>query len=130
MNCRQFEDAMYLEFAEADADRWRDLITKERWDQLPASVYSDHLKECRDCPTSLWQFFQVRGRIDYTSEPCFHVAYYSSNVPDRCLDKIHGMYTVATMDHSGNGVVIAMCPWCGVPLPTGAKDQPTMARLR
>jgi hypothetical protein len=92
MNCRQFEDAMSVEFADADADYWRDLIVKESWDQLPASAYSQHLKEGCDCSTSLWQFFEIRNRIDYASEPCFHVAYYSANVPGRCLNKHLGMY--------------------------------------
>jgi hypothetical protein len=130
MNCRQFEDAMRVEFADADADHWRDLIVKESWDRLPPSAISDHLKECHDCPTSLWQFFAIRHRIDYMFEPCFHVAYYSADVPDRCLDKTHGIFSIATMDQSGHGVVIAVCPWCGVALPTGVNERPIMARLR
>lgn len=112
---------MRVAFAEADADHWRDLITKGAWDQLPASAPFDHLKECDDCQTSLYQFFDIRGRVDYASEPCFHVAYWSAGVPSRCLDKTHGLYSVATMDgKSGHGVVIGFCPWCGVALPTGA----------
>jgi hypothetical protein len=41
-------------------------------------------------------------------------------VPNRCLDRGLGLYSVATMDMTGHGVVIAFCPWCGIGLPTGA----------
>ena len=112
---------MRVVFEAANAEQWRDRISKENWDDLPASVYTDHLKECNDCQTSLWQFFEIRGRVDYTSEPCFHVAYWSADVPFRCIEIIHGCYSIATFDGKiGRGVVIGFCPWCGVALPTGA----------
>ena len=130
MDCRQFEDAMRAEFANVEVGYWRDLIVSGNWDEVPASQYVDHLRECDNCQTSLWQFFEIRHRIDYTSEPCFHVAYYSADVPARCLDKTLGMYSIATMDQSGHGVVIGLCPWCGVPLPTGASPNTAMSRLR
>ena len=115
---------MRVEFADADADYWRDLILKENLDQLHLSPYRDHLKSCNDCQTSLWQFFDIRYRVDYTCEPCFHVAYYSADVRDRCLEKTHGMYSIATLDGRGHGIVIAKCPWCGVALPVGPNEKP------
>src|SRR5215472_6239136 len=120
MTCRQFEDAMRVEFADANADYWRELLLKENLDQIPLSLYRDHLKGCNDCQKSLWQFFDIRYRVDYTREPCFHVAYYSADVRDRCLEKTHGMYSIATLDGRGHGIVIAKCPWCGISLPVGA----------
>jgi hypothetical protein len=124
MTCRQFEDSMRVEFADADADYWRDLLFKEDWDQLHLSSYRDHLKSCNDCQTSLWQFFDIRYRVDYTREPCFHVAYYSADVRERCLEKAHGMYSISTMDGRGHGIVIGKCPWCGIALPVGATERP------
>lgn len=56
MTCRQFEDAMQVEFADVDANYWRDLIANEKLDQLHNSLYRDHLRSCNDCQTSLWQF--------------------------------------------------------------------------
>ena len=41
MNCRQFEDTIRVEFADADADHRRDLIVKESCDQLPSSGLAD-----------------------------------------------------------------------------------------
>jgi len=111
---------MRVVFADADADYWRDSIVKGNWGPLPASPSFDHLKDCDNCQTSLWQFFDIRGRVNYTTEPCFHVAYHSADVPNRCLDKGLGLYSVATMDKTGHEVVIAFCPWCGIGLPTGA----------
>jgi hypothetical protein len=111
---------MQVVFADADADPWRDLIAKLSWDQLPASAYNDHLKDCNNCQTSLYQFFEIRDRVDYTSEPCFHIAYWSADVPSRCIEKGWNVYSIATMDKSGVGVVIGVCPWCGTALPTGA----------
>lgn len=128
MTCRQFEDSMRVEFADADADYWRDLIFKENWDQLHLSSYRDHLKSCSNCQTSLWQFFDIRYRVDYTREPCFHVAYYSADVRERCLEKTHGMYSIATMDGSGDGIVITKCPWCGIALPVGASEKPRTSK--
>jgi hypothetical protein len=121
MTCREFEGAMHLVFADADAVHFRDLIVRGYWDELPTSEHFNHLKGCTDCQTSLWWFFDIRNRVDYLSQPCFHVAYFSADIPDRCLDRSLGLYSIATMDKSGNGIVIAVCPWCGVKLQTGAK---------
>jgi len=129
MTCRQFEDAMQVEFADADANYWRDLIANEKLDQLHNSLYRDHLRSCSDCQTSLWQFFDIRRRVDYRREPCFHVAYYSADVRDRCLEKIHGMYSIATKDEREHGVIISRCPWCGVDLPLGARQAPVTSRI-
>jgi hypothetical protein len=123
MTCRHFEDSMRVEFADADADYWRELLLKEDWDRLPLSPYREHLKGCDGCQTSLWQFFDIRYRVDYTRQPCFHVAYFSANVRDRCLENTHGMYSIATMDGRGHGIVIGKCPWCGVALPLGASEK-------
>lgn len=129
MACRQFEDSMRVEFADADADYWRELLLKKNWDQLPLSPYRDHLKACNDCQTSLWQFFDIRYRVDYTREPCFHVAYFSADVRDRCLEKTHGMYSIATMDGREHGIVIGNCPWCGIALPVGATVKPNASKI-
>jgi len=129
MTCRQFEDSMRVEFADADADYWRDILLKEELDQLPLSPYRDHLKSCNDCQTSLWQFFDIRYRVDYTREPCFHVAYYSADVRDRCLEKAHGMYSIATMEEREHGIIIGKCPWCGISLPVGATEQPRTTNI-
>ena len=129
MTCRQFEDSMRVEFADADAEYWRELLLKENWNQLPLSPYRDHLKACNDCQTSLWQFFDIRYRVDYTREPCFHVAYFSADVRDRCLEKSHGMYSIATTDGRGHGIVIGKCPWCGIALPVGATVRPSASNM-
>jgi hypothetical protein len=121
MTCREFEDAMLVVFADADPEPWRDRIVREHWDDLPNSEHYSHVKDCNDCQTSLWWFLDIRNRVDYLSQPCFHVAYFSADIADRCLDRTLGMYSVATMDKSGNGIVIAVCPWCGVKLQTSAK---------
>ena len=105
-------------FGAADADQMRDLIVKDQWHLLPPSVVRDHLVSCNDCPQSLWQFLQVRGSLDYRSQPCFHVAYYSADVPERCLDEELGMYAIVTERTKREGIVIGFCPWCGVVLPT------------
>jgi len=120
MTCRQFEDAMDITFAFAERDELRAQLINERWDEIPASEQSEHLRQCSDCVQSLLQFLEIRGSVDYRSQPCFHVAYYSADVPDRCLDRHLGLYSVWTSQNTDQSVVIGFCPWCGVRLPTSA----------
>jgi hypothetical protein len=118
MTCREFEDAMEDHFGSVDANQMRDLIVKDQWHMMPPSAVRDHLASCSDCPQSLLQFLQARGSLDYRSQPCFHVAYYSASVPERCLDKELGMYAIITERTKREGIVIGFSPWCGVVLPT------------
>ncbi|MDB5342242.1 MAG: hypothetical protein JWP89_619 [Schlesneria sp.] len=119
MKCRQFEDAMSTYFCSVDDKEWRTLVIAEKWERLPTSDAVEHLATCPDCVTSLLQYLEIRNTVDYHLEPCFHVAYYSADVVDRCLDKSHGMYSIITNRDRGEGIVIGCCPWCGVKLPTG-----------
>jgi len=119
MTCREFEDGMEEHFATADPSQIRDLIAKEQWQLLPPSRVRAHLASCNDCPHSLWQFLKVRGFLDYRSQPCFHVTYHSSDVPERCLEKQHGLYAITCRSDEGQSIVIGFCPWCGTALPTG-----------
>lgn len=108
-------------FGSVDVDQYRTIIRGERWDELPISECANHLATCSDCPTSLWQFLQIRHLVDYRSQRCFHVAYYSADVPERCLDRHLGMYSIITNRETREGVVIGFCPWCGIGLPTGVR---------
>ena len=118
MTCRQFEDSMVEHFSASDEASLRALIVRERWDDMPASSRRDHLAACSDCQQSLLQFLRIRGSVDYTLHPCFHVAYYSAGVPERCLDTRHGTYSIITNPSNQAGIVIGFCPWCGASLPT------------
>ncbi len=109
-------------FGAVDADQMRELVVHDQWHMMPTSAVRDHLASCSDCPHSLLQFLQTRGSLDYRSQPCFHVAYYSADVPERCLGKFLGMYDIITDCTKGEGIVIGFCPWCGVVLPTGIPD--------
>lgn len=118
MTCRDFEDSMVEHFAASD-DVWlREVVVRERWNDLTASPNHDHLAVCSDCQQSLLQFLRTRGSVDYNLHPCFHVAFYSAEVPERCLDKQHGMYVIITDPSKRGGIVIGFCPWCGTALPT------------
>jgi hypothetical protein len=119
MFCRQFEDSMRKEFGTVDKDVWRRLLIREEWDELPASDHTRHLSTCSDCMQSLLQFFEVQHFLQYEKHPCFHVAYYSADIPDRCLDLQCGMYSIITSAEKGEGIVIGFCPWCGTQLPVG-----------
>ena len=120
MTCRHFEDAMETEFGSADRDELQTRLVGENWDGMPRSDYIDHLRECSDCVQSLLHFLTIRGSVDYRSQPCFHVAYYSADVPDRCLDRHLSLYSIWTDRNKGESVVIGFCPWCGIGLPTAA----------
>jgi hypothetical protein len=105
-------------FASADRDALRAQLINERWDEIQASGESEHLSRCSDCVQSLLQFLEIRGRVDYRSQPCFHVAYYSADVSDQCLDRQFGLYSVWMNSDKRKSVVIGFCPWCGKPLST------------
>ena len=114
MKCRDFEDQMSVSYADADAELYRDAMRRDEWDGLPKTKANRHAAVCSDCAGSLWQFFEIRGRVDYHAHPCFHLAYYSSPVADRCIDLTLGWYSI-NLDQSGTvGIVIGYCPWCGV----------------
>ncbi len=118
MTCRQFEATMESAFALADRDQLRTQLINEHWDEIPSS---DHLRDCSDCVQSLLQFLQIRDSVDYRSQPCLHVSYYSAEVPDRCLDRHLGMYSICTDRNRQEFVVIGFCPWCGISLPTSVR---------
>jgi hypothetical protein len=105
-----------------DREEWKRRITREDWDGLPPSEPIAHLTGCNNCQTSLFQFLEVRHFREWRSHPCFHVAYYSADVPERCLDAHLGLYTVHTDREKGHGVVIGFCPWCGIELPRSVKN--------
>jgi hypothetical protein len=120
MNCRQFEGAMRSEFGSVDRDEWKLRITREDWGGIPPSEQIAHLVGCSDCQTSLYQFLDVRNFLAYESHPCFHVAYYSADTPERCLEiDRFGLYSINT--EKGDRIVIGFCPWCGVTLPTAIR---------
>ena len=119
MTCRQFEDGMDSAFTSVEREQLRSLLVSEDWDQLPPSEFSNHLATCSDCVCSLLQYFQARHRMDYHSHPCFHVAFYSAEVREKCLENIHGMYSIITDRGTHEGIVIGYSPWCGISLPTG-----------
>lgn len=120
MTCREFEDAMSEEFGSVDKTHWQSVIVRGAWDEISHhSTYTDHLVSCDGCVTSLYQFLDVRQWIEYRSQPCFHVAYYSGEVPERCLERHLGLYSIITDRESQTGIVIGFCPWCGVNLPVG-----------
>jgi hypothetical protein len=96
MTCKQFESAMRSEFGSVDREEWKGRITRENWDGISPSEHIAHLTGCRDCQTSLFQFLDVRHFLEYSSHPCFHVAYYSADIPERCLDVDGGLYTIIT----------------------------------
>ena len=110
---------MREEFGVTDAEYWQTLLISEKWGALPSSEHVDHLTQCGDCVQSLLQFFTVREFVDYSRDPCFHVAYYSADVPERCLAKSLGMYSILTGREDCEGIVIGFCPWCATALPTG-----------
>ena len=124
MTCREFEDAMLVGFKSVDRQEWKSRITREHWDGLPLSEAIAHLKRCNRCQTSLFQYLDVRDFLRYESQPCFHVAYYSANSRERCLDVEQGLYTIITDRARGTGVVIGFCPWCGISLPVAISSRP------
>ena len=110
---------MRLEFGSVDREEWKDRITRENWEGLPPSEHIGHLIGCSDCQTSLFQFLDVRDFLEYESHPCFHVAYYAAETPERCLKTDAGLYAIITDREKRDGIVIGFCPWCGIKLPTG-----------
>src|ERR1700680_4883063 len=96
MTCREFEDAMEDHFGAVDANQMRDVIVRDEWHVLPPSPFRDHLASCSDFPHGLFHFLHIRGSLDYRSQPCFHVAYHSADVPERCLNRSLGMYAIIT----------------------------------
>lgn len=117
MTCRQFEDAMETVFASVDRDALRVQLIRKRWNEIRIPE-SEHLRGCSDCVQSLLQFLEIRGHVDYRSQSCFHVAYYSADVSDRCLDRHLGLYSVWPSNNKQRSIVIGFCPWCGITLPT------------
>ena len=110
---------MSTEFRSVDREVWKSRITSENWNDVEESESTAHLVSCLDCQTSLFQYLEAREFLDYHSHPCFHVAYHSANVPQRCLDLTHGMYCIITEYSRSEGILIGFCPWCGITLPTG-----------
>jgi hypothetical protein len=110
---------MRSQFGFVDRKEWRHRITCENWEDLPTSEHIAHLIGCDDCRTSLWQFLDVRDFVKHESYPCFHVAYYSADTPDRCLSVVLGEYAIVIDSDEERGIVIGFCPWCGINLPTG-----------
>ena len=102
-----------------DAEEWKRRLTREDWYNLPRSEPITHLIGCSDCQDSLFQFLEVRHFLEYESHPCFHVAYYSTSTPERCLELHLGLYSIITDREKREGIVIGFCPWCGAKLPTG-----------
>jgi len=111
---------MRSEFGSADRDEWKSRITRENWDGISPFEHMAHLIGCDDCQTSLYQFLDVRDFLGYESHPCFHVAYYSADTPERWL-KIDGFGLYLINTENGDGIVIGFCPWCGVVLPTAIR---------
>lgn len=107
MTCREFESALRANFGSVDRDEWQRRITREHWDDLPPSEHTVHLAACSDCQTSLFQFIDVRDFLEFESHPCFHVAYYSADTPDRCLDLHEGDYTIP-IGHSTRAVLSSL----------------------
>ena len=122
MTCTEFEGAMRSQFGSVDREEWRLRITSENWEGLPTSGHIAHLIECSDCQNSLWQFLDVRDFLKHESHPCFHVAYYSAETPEGCLDLNSGLYSIITDREKRRGIVIGFCPWCGINLPTGFRQ--------
>lgn len=123
MTCREFEDAMDRVFGILDEASVRRAITLDDWHQLPTSEYSEHLATCSDCAQSLLQFFRIRNLVNYHAFPCFHMAYYSADIPERCIGTNLGLFSIITNRERREGVVIGNCPWCGIDLPVGvARD--------
>src|SRR5262249_37737305 len=91
VTCREFEDAMQSEITSVDPDQWKRRITPEDWTDLPDSRHLAHLTECSDCQSSLYQFLSLPDPIGYLEQPCFHVAYFSAEVPEKCLDLDRGL---------------------------------------
>jgi hypothetical protein len=121
MTCRQFEDAMRSEFGSVDREEWKHRITRDNWEGLTLSEHVTHLTTCRDCQTSLFQFLDVRHFLEYSSHSCFHVAYYSADIPERCLDADGPVYAIITDRDKRTSIVIGFCPWCGIELPVGTR---------
>jgi hypothetical protein len=110
---------MRSQFRSVDREEWRSRITRENWDGLPLSEQIAHLTNCDDCRNSLFQFLDVRDFLEYETQPCFHVAYYSADTRDRCLDRdMFGLYSISTDREKGCSIIIGFCPWCGINLPT------------
>lgn len=110
---------MSSEFGLVNQKEWKSRITRENWDGLALSEHVAHLSGCGDCQTSLFQFLEVRDFLKYSSHPCFHVAFHSADIPERCLDANLGLYAIVTGREKRQGVAIGFCPWCGLELPAG-----------
>jgi hypothetical protein len=125
MNCREFEDNLSGYFVDVEADLCRGSVVREEWHKIP---YRDafhraliaHVSTCSDCTQSLLQYLDVRERVDYHAFPCFHLAYYSTALHERCIDNDHGFFSIRLDRVSGIG--IGFCPWCGTKLITNHAD--------
>jgi hypothetical protein len=115
---------MRSQFGLANREEWKDRITRENWSGLSPSGYTTHLATCGDCQTSLFQFLDVREFLDYRSHLCFHVAYYSADIPDRCIERSQGVYSILINREKRESIVIGFCPWCGMDLLTGISIEP------
>jgi hypothetical protein len=122
MKCREFEDGMFSYFNETEVRgilaaidngdfSCIKVVDRKHQDML------NHLKGCDECQLSIWQYFRIRGKIDYREYPCFHLAFYCNDKEQCCIIYNKKLFQIPIS--SEGGVVIGHCPWCGIPLKTG-----------
>ena len=121
MNCYEFQEhhEKYTTFPQP----------REVWDTEECLEWNNHLRDCGPC--SDWRLLkevQKRGAsvADY---PCVHMAYHATFTCeehpdlDACskaaviYNPKFDEYHIGPRGGTGDDILIAMCPWCGVKLP-------------
>ena len=123
MECREFEDNLWRYFNNLDLESCRERLCRGNWSEFIATDdyhrdLLEHISTCDDCTTSLWWYLEIKDSVDYREYPCLHLAYFSGDIEDRCLDYMHGLFSIILNREIRTGIVIGFCPWCGLRLNT------------
>ena len=119
--CREFEDNLYRYFSDTDFQSCRDASATGDWSAfVPVDEFHQsllrHVSACDDCATSLLWYLDIKDVADYREYPCLHFAYFCNDDEDRCIDYLHGLFSVILDKDKRTGIVIGFCPWCGIQL--------------
>lgn len=122
MQCREFEDNLSGYFKDAtNIEAYREASATDDWSAVTPSnnthqLLLQHASKCSYCADSLLKYLSIKDQVNCQDYPCLHLAYYTNNKDDRCIDFAQGLFSIIIDDVTG--IVIGNCPWCGIKLNT------------